>query len=71
MKKIKVKILSGSVGPINESDISLAVASSALVLFNARAIPQAREIAKRDMVEIRYHSIIYELMRLRMVFQAC
>ncbi|MDC3063582.1 translation initiation factor IF-2 [Alphaproteobacteria bacterium] len=61
-EKIKVKILIGSVGPINESDISLAVASSALVFgFNVRAIPQAREIAKRDMVEIRYHSIIYEL----------
>ena len=61
-EKIKVKILSGSVGPINESDISLAVASSALVFgFNVRAVPQAREIAKRDMVEIRYHSIIYEL----------
>ena len=61
-EKIKVKVLSGSVGPINESDISLAVASSALVFgFNVRAIPQAREIAKRDLVEIRYHSIIYEL----------
>ena len=61
-EKIKVKILSGSVGPINESDISLAAASSALVFgFNVRAIPQAREVAKRDMVEIRYHSIIYEL----------
>ncbi len=61
-EKIKVKILSSSVGPINESDISLAVASSALVFgFNVRAIPQARELAKRDMVEIRYHSIIYEL----------
>ena len=61
-EKIKVKILSGSVGPINESDISLAAASSALVFgFNVRAIPQAREIAKRDLVEIRYHSIIYEL----------
>ncbi len=60
--KVKIKILSGSVGPINESDISLAVASSALVFgFNVRAVPQAREIAKRDMVEIRYHSIIYEL----------
>ena len=61
-EKVKVKILSGSVGPINESDISLAVASSALVFgFNVRAIPKAREIAKRDLVEIRYHSIIYEL----------
>ena len=61
-EKIKVKILSGSVGPINESDVSLATASSALVFgFNVRAIPQARELAKRDTIEIRYHSIIYEL----------
>ena len=61
-EKTKIRILSGAVGPINESDISLAVASSALVFgFNVRAIPQAREVAKRDMVEIRYHSIIYEL----------
>ena len=61
-ENITVKILSGVVGPINESDISLAGASSALVLgFNVRAIPQAREQAKRDGLEIRYHSIIYEL----------
>jgi len=61
-EKIKVKILSGSVGPINESDVTLATASSALVFgFNVRAIQQARELAKRDMIEIRYHSIIYEL----------
>ena len=61
-EKLKVKILAGSVGPINESDISLATASSALVFgFNVRAIPQAREVAKRDGIEIRYHSIIYEL----------
>ena len=60
--KLKVKILLGAVGPINESDISLATASSALVFgFNVRAIPQARELAKRDNTEIRYHSIIYEL----------
>jgi len=40
----------------------LAAASSALVFgFNVRAIPQARELAKRDLIEIRYHSIIYEL----------
>ena len=47
---------------LSESDISLATASSALVIgFNVRAIPQARDLAKRDGVEIRYHSIIYEL----------
>ena len=40
----------------------MATASSALVFgFNVRAIPQAREVAKRDGIEIRYHSIIYEL----------
>ena len=51
--KLKVKILLGAVGPINESDISLATASSALVFgFNVRAIPQARELAKRDNTEI-------------------
>ncbi len=61
-EKLKVKILLGAVGPINESDVSLATASSALVFgFNVRAIPQARELAKRDNIEIRYHSIIYEL----------
>ena len=55
-------MLSGAVGAISESDISLAAASSALVFaFNVRAVPQARDLARRDNVEIRYHSIIYEL----------
>jgi translation initiation factor IF-2 len=59
---VKVRVLSGAVGAISESDISLAAASSALVFaFNVRAIPQARDLARRDNVEIRYHSIIYEL----------
>ena len=59
---VKIRVLSGAVGAISESDITLASASSALVFaFNVRAIPQARELSKRDNVEIRYHSIIYEL----------
>ena len=59
---VKVRVLSGAVGAISESDISLASASSALVFaFNVRAVPQARDLARRDNVEIRYHSIIYEL----------
>ena len=59
---VKVRVLTGAVGAISESDISLASASSALVFaFNVRAIPQARELSRRDNVEIRYHSIIYEL----------
>jgi translation initiation factor IF-2 len=61
-EQVKVRILSAGVGALSESDISLATASSALVIgFNVRAIPQARDLAKRDGVEIRYHSIIYEL----------
>ena len=60
--QVQVKILSSGVGALSESDISLAIASNAIVIgFNVRAIPQARDLAKRDGVEIRYHSIIYEL----------
>ena len=60
--QVQVKTLSSGVGALSESDISLATASNALVIgFNVRAIPQARDLAKRDGVEIRYHSIIYEL----------
>ena len=60
--QVKVRILSAGVGAISESDISLSAASNAIVVgFNVRAIPQARDLAKRDGVEIRYHSIIYEL----------
>ena len=59
---VKIRVLSGAVGAISESDITLASASSALVFaFNVRAIPQARELSRRDNIEIRYHSIIYEL----------
>jgi translation initiation factor IF-2 len=59
---VKIKVLTGAVGAINESDISLASASSALVFaFNVRAVPKARDLSRRDGVEIRYHSIIYEL----------
>ena len=61
-EQVKVRLLSAGVGALSESDISLATASNAIVVgFNVRAIPQARDLAKRDGVEIRYHSIIYEL----------
>ena len=61
-EQVKVRMLSSGVGALSESDISLATASNAIVIgFNVRAIPQARDLAKRDGVEIRYHSIIYEL----------
>ena len=61
-EQVRVRILTGGVGAISESDVSLAAASNAMVVgFNVRAIPQARDLAKRDGIEIRYHSIIYEL----------
>ncbi len=61
-EQVKVRILTGGVGALSESDISLAAASQAIVVgFNVRAIPQARDLARREGVEIRYHSIIYEL----------
>lgn len=59
---VKVRILTAGVGAINESDISLAAASQGMIIaFNVRANPQARDQARRDNIEIRYHSIIYEL----------
>jgi len=61
--EVKVRILHGGVGAITESDITLARASKALVVgFNVRANAQARDLAKRDGVDIRYYSIIYELL---------
>ena len=60
--EVKVRVLHASVGAINESDITLANASNAMVIgFNVRANPQARDMAKRDGVEIRYYSIIYNV----------
>ena len=60
--EVEVQILHSGVGGINESDVTLARASEAVVLgFNVRANPQARELAKRDAVDIRYYSVIYNL----------
>lgn len=60
--QVKVVVLHSGVGGINETDVGLARASNALIIgFNVRANPQARELAKRDGVEIRYYAIIYEL----------
>ena len=61
-EEVKAEVLFKGVGAITESDVSLASSSKGFIIgFNVRAIPQAREIAKRDGVDIRYYSIIYEL----------
>jgi translation initiation factor IF-2 len=60
--EVAVRVLHSAVGGINESDVILAKATGALIIgFNVRANPQARELAQRDGVEIRYYAIIYDL----------
>jgi len=58
--EVSVQILHSAVGAISESDVTLARASDALIIgFNVRANAQARDMAHRDGVDIRYYSIIY------------
>ncbi len=58
--EVSVQILHSAVGGISESDVTLAHASDALIIgFNVRANAQARDMAHRDGVDIRYYSIIY------------
>ncbi|WP_395824230.1 translation initiation factor IF-2 [Elstera sp.] len=60
--EVTTRILSSGVGAISESDVTLARASGAMIIaFNVRANAQARELARRDNVEIRYYSIIYNV----------
>lgn len=57
---VKVDIIHTAVGAINESDITLAEASGAIIIgFNVRPTPQARTQAESDDVDIRLHSVIY------------
>jgi translation initiation factor IF-2 len=60
--KVVTRVVYSGVGGISEADLTLAKASGALIIgFNVRANPQAREIAKRDKIDIRYYSIIYKV----------
>jgi translation initiation factor IF-2 len=60
--EVAVRVLHSAVGGITESDVILAKATNAVIIgFNVRANPQARELARRDGVEIRYYSIIYDV----------
>uniref|UniRef100_UPI001081E6ED translation initiation factor IF-2 n=1 Tax=Crenalkalicoccus roseus TaxID=1485588 RepID=UPI001081E6ED len=61
-EEVKVRVLHSAVGQITESDVQLAKASEAVIVaFNVRATAQARELAQREGVDIRYYSIIYEV----------
>ena len=61
-EKVKVKVLRSGVGAITESDVLLASASNAIIIgFNVRPERKAQELAEQEKVDIRLHSIIYEL----------
>ncbi len=61
-KKIDLEIIHAAVGPISESDVLLATASNAVIIgFNVKVENQAASAAKREGVQIKLYSIIYEL----------
>jgi translation initiation factor IF-2 len=61
-EKTKVKIIHSAVGAINESDVLLAAASNAIIIgFNVRPDRNAAEVAEREKVDIRHHSVIYNV----------
>ncbi len=61
--EVKARVIQGSVGAISESDVMLAKSSEAPILaFNVRPNRQAKDMAEREGVEIRYYSIIYDLL---------
>ena len=60
--EIQVEFVATSLGGINESDVNLALASSAIIFgFNTRAELNAKRLAEQEGVEIRYYSVIYDL----------
>ena len=60
--EVSVRVLHSGVGAINESDVTLAQASGAMLVgFNVRANAQARRLAESEGTDIRYYAIIYDL----------
>ncbi|EJG4573695.1 translation initiation factor IF-2 [Enterococcus faecalis] len=61
VESVRVKIVHAAVGAINESDVTLAAASNAIIIgFNVRPTPQAKQQAEQEEVDIRLHRIIYK-----------
>ncbi|HHN73534.1 MAG TPA: translation initiation factor IF-2, partial [Thermopetrobacter sp.] len=61
-EEVRARVVHHAVGGISESDVQLAATTGAVILgFNVRADKKARELAEREGVEIRYYSIIYDL----------
>jgi translation initiation factor IF-2 len=61
--EVAVDIVASGVGGITESDVNLALTTGAIVLgFNVRAATVARELAEKEQIEVRYYSVIYNLL---------
>ncbi len=61
-EKVKIRIIRAGVGAVNESDVLLASASKAIVIaFNVRPDRNAEDLASREQVDIRLHSVIYHV----------
>ncbi len=61
-ERVKIRIIHSGVGAINESDVLLASASNAIIIaFNVRPDRNAEEIAARERVDVRLHSVIYNV----------
>ena len=61
-EEVKVNIIYGAVGGITETDATLAAASSAIIIgFNVRADNSARKIIESNSIDVRYYSVIYDL----------
>jgi translation initiation factor IF-2 len=61
-EKVKIRIIHSGVGAINESDVLLASASNAIIIgFNVRPDRNASDVAERESVDIRQHSVIYNV----------
>ncbi|EED35691.1 translation initiation factor IF-2 [Luminiphilus syltensis NOR5-1B] len=60
--EVKVNVVAGGVGGITETDVSLAMTSSAILFgFNVRADSKARNVAENEGIEVRYYNVIYDL----------
>jgi len=60
--EVKVNIIASGIGGITESDVQLAIASEAIIIaFNVRADANAKKLAENEGVDLRYYSIIYEV----------
>ncbi|MGE0392512.1 MAG: translation initiation factor IF-2 [Vicinamibacterales bacterium] len=60
--KVKIRIIHSGVGAINESDVLLATASKAVIIgFNVKPDKNAAEVAEREEVDIRHHTVIYHV----------